>query len=685
MTQKRIYLGDLSYIREGDENWTIIPIPLNIAYLAAYTIKQFGQSVDIKLFKHPEALLKAIEKTPPDILGLSNYIWNKNLSLGVARFAKEINPAIITVMGGPNYNFDDPEWLMSFFRTNPELDFHIEGEGEVKFANLVGCLFQNDFNLQRTKAAKPAGSAYYNGEIVHPKFADSDSWILEGITVDQRTERISDLEDIPSPFLTGILDEFLLNPEFCPIIETNRGCPYSCTFCVWGDMAKSKSSKFSLERIVAELRYIAEKNISITPYLYLGDANFGIFERDIEIAKVIKGLKDTAGFPENVYLYFAKNSSEKVLKIASILKDMTPMSLSRQTQNPIVLKNIRRSNISVDTYNNLADLAKELGVETYVELIFGLPGESKDSFYNGVREIMKHKIGGLHFFPAMLLDGSEMASKKSRERFGIKGALRRIDGCSGKFGPISATEYEEIIVETNCFSRGDYFELRLFHFFQTLFIDTKIFYDVESVLNGVSFFDFILDAVNNYHHAPVAFVQFVDDFLDHANNEFKSNQNFENDSNRKVVAQADTASNAALKLNPYFTVKLLFTEPVLDGFLTFIQEKLELNSPKSCEEIKSVINFIRERIYQFGGSAEQIKIVAINSKVATRMPTLANCKLQESKDDYVEIRMTKNHTYSDIFASLQLKYTLTDAIYELALHHAHETFSSVLTYKVDCT
>ena len=70
-----------------------------------------------------------------------------------------------------------------------------------------------------------------------------------------------DLNDVPSPYQSGLLDEFLPDPIYCPIIETNRGCPYVCTFCQWGDLGKSDMIIFSQERVVKELEYIVKNNV----------------------------------------------------------------------------------------------------------------------------------------------------------------------------------------------------------------------------------------------------------------------------------------------------------------------------------------------------------------------------------------------------------------------------------------
>ena len=73
----KIYLGDLTY-----DTVTISAesIPLNIGFVAAYCKKQFGENVELTLFKYIGDLEKAINENPPDILALSNYVWNRNLS-----------------------------------------------------------------------------------------------------------------------------------------------------------------------------------------------------------------------------------------------------------------------------------------------------------------------------------------------------------------------------------------------------------------------------------------------------------------------------------------------------------------------------------------------------------------------------------------------------------------------------
>ena len=571
-SKPKIFLADLAYVNKGKE-WTIIPYPLNVAYIAAYTQQLFPDTFDIRLFKEPEKFLEAITNEKPDIVGFSNYIWNKNLALKFAKYLKELHPNCITIMGGPNYNFTELDWVEEFMRANLQIDFHIEGEGEAKFANIVDACLKNEFIPSKVKLSKPAGACF-----IEP---DTDRCVIDTVP------RLSNLDDIPSPYQTGLLDEFLADPMYCPIIETNRGCPYVCTFCQWGELGKSDMVIFSQERVVGDLEYIVKNNTSKSSYLYIADANFGLFPRDIELARLLRNFKDTQGFPKNVYLYFAKNSTESVMRIAELLQDMTWFNLSRQTQNPEVLKIIKRGNISLDTFTRLAALGKSLGVSTFVELIYTLPGESKESFYKGVREVLKQNIDGLHFFPCMLTDGAEMSTSVSRKKYGIKGEWRFIDGNAGSYGPINSMEFEQIVTATNVMTRDDHMEIRLFHFIENYMLDSKIYREIEVLLGNVEFIDLIFDLAASYQSAPMPFRKLVDDFLHASKAEFMSEPPKE-----FTKEQVKSALRTFVKLNPLYQAKLLHEPGVRQAFHEFLKQRIL----KLCNIDEKYIDMILEHI-----------------------------------------------------------------------------------------
>ncbi len=180
----KIYLGDLVY----DTYNTNYVIPLNIAYIAAYVKEKYTSDVDIVIFKYPKELEKAIKFAPPDILGLSNYSWNKRLDYLFFKMAKRLNPEVITIMGGPNIR-TDYDGIEKFLSANKLLNYYILFEGEEPFCNLVEKVVGgNDLSKPPLGCASLVEGELHFGSLDFKK----------------KPKQI----DLPSPYLTGILDRF---------------------------------------------------------------------------------------------------------------------------------------------------------------------------------------------------------------------------------------------------------------------------------------------------------------------------------------------------------------------------------------------------------------------------------------------------------------------------------------------
>jgi len=105
MKPLKIFLCDLTY---DTVTLATEATPLNVGYIAAYCIKRFGSAVDIKIFKYIDDLEKAIYESPPDIMGVSNYCWSKNVSYEMFCLLSKQNPQALKVWGGPNFPTDLP-------------------------------------------------------------------------------------------------------------------------------------------------------------------------------------------------------------------------------------------------------------------------------------------------------------------------------------------------------------------------------------------------------------------------------------------------------------------------------------------------------------------------------------------------------------------------------------------------
>ena len=131
--------------------------------------------------------------------------------------------------------------------------------------------------------------------------------------------RIKELDEIPSPYLSGMLDRFF-DGCLVPFLETNRGCRFACTFCHTGNIYFNKINTFSIDRIRAEIEYIGKRisELGIT-HLYLADTNFGMYSRDKEICDELAKAQKKYGWPLHMYATTGKNNKDRVIEITKVL------------------------------------------------------------------------------------------------------------------------------------------------------------------------------------------------------------------------------------------------------------------------------------------------------------------------------------------------------------------------------
>ena len=325
-----IYLADLSH--DGLLTTTDC-FPLNVGLVAAYAKHRFGDAIEIKLFKYPQRLFRALKERPPHILGCSNYVWNSHLSEWACEFAKQVRPDTLTVQGGTNYPFDAAGQL-ELLSARPHTDVHVCYEGEVAFAELVN-RYLNVRHVGGMKAQPLDGCQFLD---------PASGKLVSGSPI----ERIKVLNDIPSPYVTGLFDEFF-DGRLMPMMETTRGCPFRCNFCNAGASYFDRVNKFSVEYVARELEYIGPRmaNLGIKG-LTLADNNFGMLTRDAEIARLFKRCQDEYGWPTQFIAWAGKNSKERVIEATEILGPTLVINMSVQSMDKTVLAHIKRDNISLD-------------------------------------------------------------------------------------------------------------------------------------------------------------------------------------------------------------------------------------------------------------------------------------------------------------------------------------------------
>jgi radical SAM superfamily enzyme YgiQ (UPF0313 family) len=375
--------------------------PYQFGLLVAYAMKEPEVANNIKFTfsnhaqKQPvESVAEAILAAAPDLVAMSSYSWNyKKMGQLFDLLSQSEAPLPWIVLGGPNCagRFGD-----KMMQQHPIISALVEGEGEPAFrdicASLVDTPMRNPFLGARNCRTKDEA-----GNLVQPNMG----------------HRLMALDDVPSPYLTSLLP---VTPP--PVFyETNRGCPYRCAFCYWGN-GNAKIYRMSHERIREEMTFFAKNGVSS---FILADANFGIFESDEEVAEIMAELNAKFNYPfKFLSVNYAKGSNDRVLTLASILrkgKIQTATTLALQSITPEAEKQSKRYAIKSANFVNLVRSAYDKAVPTYTDLILGMPGESIDEFIDGLETAISTGVPAIKIHQLSLLPGTEFYDKQ--EQFGL--------------------------------------------------------------------------------------------------------------------------------------------------------------------------------------------------------------------------------------------------------------------------
>jgi len=317
----------------------------------------------------------------PDIVGFSCYVWNHNWNLTLAKKIKNKYPNCLIVFGGPSVN---EAW------TNYEfIDVAMFGEGEVAWAELLRLYQDNNF-IPR----------YWNNP------------------------RQNDIANFPSPYTTGFFDKIIEeNPDvsWFMMLETNRGCPYHCTFCGWGADYLNKLKNFNLHRVEEEIAWAITHNIH---WMFIIDANSGIMkERDVEIAWMIRRAIETPGSKiRRVTFNHAKNLNEHCFEMEKIIQDWTyGLEIAIQSMHQPTLTAAKRINMGMNNLERAYALCRKHGIRYYTELVLGLPEETKETYINGLIQLLElGQHDSVKTYPCTVIPNSEMDTPEYQERYGIK-------------------------------------------------------------------------------------------------------------------------------------------------------------------------------------------------------------------------------------------------------------------------
>ncbi|MBO5420454.1 MAG: DUF4080 domain-containing protein [Clostridia bacterium] len=315
----------------------------------------------------------------PDVVAFSCYIWNITKTLEICSVLKRTHGCKI-VLGGPEVAYRPKDVLEKY----SFVDFVLSGEGEWSFPDFLDNM-NGDF-------ATVFGLTYRKND--------------EIITTPEREY----MDSPPSPYS----DEFFENLNGrISYIETARGCPYRCAFCLSGRCSPLRF--FNIERVKNDIIRLAQSGTQTVKFV---DRTFNAnSERANEILLFIKENYGKE-IPETVCFHFEiagdilKESTLEIL--SSMPYGAVQLEVGMQSFNEETLKIINRKTNTKKLVDNIRKLISFNNMHIHIDLIAGLTGEDLESFRNSFNIGYSLKAHMLQMGFLKLLYGADMRENSEK-------------------------------------------------------------------------------------------------------------------------------------------------------------------------------------------------------------------------------------------------------------------------------
>jgi len=420
--------------------------------------------IDCYSTEHIAEIQKELLQAKPDVFAISLYVWNFRLAHEIAAWVKKTFPRCIVVSGGPHqYLKHDMEW----FKKHPYLDAsHLSDcYGELFFKELLDLYDDGQVDWpQLTDTRYPTGRSRHMGySKTSMSKIERKSFQFDWSAY---TAQYLELKKFESHKQQHFPQSLLLS-----VLETTRGCPYGCTYCDWGGGIGTTVIQKSPHTVNKDIDALC--NFDLT-YLYLADANFGIFgQRDVDIIHYLVDQKKKTKAQFKVgYGGFAKtenrlNYIKQIVEadINNSLSNNKELKISLQTIDTEILNNIDRKNIDLDKQLEIFQpIALNTKLPLYVEIIMGLPGMTLDKFYHELGVFGQRSLS-IQWFEWILLPEAPAYSKDYRDKWGIKTTIK-----SNGWSYPESHAHHEIVVGTKSYTEFDYLEMLLSSSLYNLFV-----------------------------------------------------------------------------------------------------------------------------------------------------------------------------------------------------------------------
>ena len=347
---------------------------LAVWYLAA-AAKKINTVHDVRVVEstinsHVEDIVAMVSREKPDAVGLSTYIWNVDYVHRVAHTLKLINPDIKIFLGGPEASFDAERLLEKDY-----VDWVIKGEGETPFMSLL----ENNFTAPLKTVLTGPCCEYIN------------------------------------PYTQEYLDALQGRIVY---LETSRGCPFSCGFCLSG---RNETVRFfDMEESKKNIILLANSGTKTVKFV---DRTFNCNDkRALEIFKFITEERAKGNIPQDVIFHCEVETDLFTQSTLDYLKTV-PAGLFQfeaglQSFNVETLVAVNRRTDMPKLVHNLKEIVSGGNIHLHIDLIAGLPYENFESFARSFNQAYEINANVIQLGFLKLLKGSTL--EKEKEKYNYK-------------------------------------------------------------------------------------------------------------------------------------------------------------------------------------------------------------------------------------------------------------------------
>ena len=356
---------------------------LAIRYLKAYAAPDFDVELAEYTIKDPTLnIVTDLFNKKPDVIGFSCYIWNIEETIKVIEIIKKITPNVKIVLGGPEVSYDVIHWLNRL----PQVDCIVMGEGEATFKELLE-QFHGEMNLENIQ-----GIAY----------------MKDGKPIINTVRQKIDLRESPSPF--RFKEDIPHLSKRVTYIETSRGCPFSCQFCL--SSIEVGVRYFNREKIKEDIRYLMANGAKTIKFV---DRTFNI-SRSYAM-EMFQFLIDEH-LPGTVFQFEITGDIMRP-EVIEFLNNEAPAGLFRfeigvQSTNDLTNELVKRRQ-NFEKLKRTVTMVKDGGkIAQHLDLIAGLPEEDYQSFrktFNDVFELGPEELQ-LGFLKMLRGTGLRLSAKQ---------------------------------------------------------------------------------------------------------------------------------------------------------------------------------------------------------------------------------------------------------------------------------